>query len=148
MSKTRDNFIGFAMDQSRWNNLPRHFDLLWSLMCFISVLNPLIYSFFGQNFRRQVINILQRIVYGESVSQDTPYVPSKYILIFTFSYVNETSIFLNFQIWPSQDNCSKNGKWRASLRKGTYFDFVFELRFLDFLKYRKEQICCWIWWRL
>ena len=53
-------------------------------MYFILVLNPLIYSFFGQNFRRQVINILQRIVYGESVSQDTPYVPSKYIFILTF----------------------------------------------------------------
>ena len=62
----------------------------------------------------------------------------KVYFYFDFLYVNETSIFLNFQVWPSQDNCSKNSKWRASLRKGTYFDFVFELRFLDFLKYRKE----------
>ena len=50
-------------------------------MCFISVLNPLIYSFFGQNFRRQTINIIQRYINGEPISQDTPHVPSKYVFI-------------------------------------------------------------------
>ena len=57
------------------------FDLLVPLMCFISVLNPLIYSFFGQNFRRQTINIIQRYINGEPISQDTPHVPSKYVFI-------------------------------------------------------------------
>ena len=51
-------------------------------MSFISVLNPLIYSFFGQNFRRQTLNIIQRYIYGEPISQDTPHVPSKYVFHF------------------------------------------------------------------
>ena len=44
---------------------------------FILVLNPLIYSFFGQNFRRQTINIIQRYMRGERISHEHMHVPSK-----------------------------------------------------------------------
>ena len=141
MSKTRDNFIGFAMDQSRWNNL--------SLILTFYSTPYVLFQFWTHwfiHFLVKTFAVKLSTSFNESFMENrflkTLHMFRQSIILF-WLFDTFLKLFLNFQVWPSQDNCSQNGKWRASLRKGRYFDFVFQLRFLYFFEI-SHRINMWL----